>query len=101
LTSTAATEARDERDKRRQASIFQDSLGQWLEGKTRTTWEDIAQRYLLLAAKEKWKDRALQMEIAKALRALGWGSKVEKDGDQSVRAWVPNTPAKPREGVEV
>ncbi len=89
LNPEAATEASTERDQRRQASIYQDSLAEWLDGKKKTTWEDIAQHYLLLEAKEKWKDRALQMDIAKALRALGWWSHVAKVGKHSVRGWLP------------
>src|SRR6266487_727459 len=85
LTPEAATEASAERDQRRQASIYQDSLATWLNGKKETTWEEIAQQYLLLEAKEKWKDRALQMDIAKALRALEWRSQVTKVENRSVR----------------
>jgi predicted P-loop ATPase len=89
LTPEAATEASTERDRRRHASIYQDSLAAWLYSKKQTTWEEIAQQYLLLEAKEKWKDKGLQMEIAKALRALGWWSQVTTVGKRSARKWLP------------
>jgi putative DNA primase/helicase len=57
-------DAKNEREIRRQGSIYEDTLAVWLNGKTSTTWEDIAEHYLKLEAKEKWKDKPLQMEIS-------------------------------------
>ena len=93
LSSDGQEEAREEREARRQGSVYEDSLHTWLQGKTQTTWEDIAQSYLLLEAKEKWKDKGLQMEVAKALHALGWERAFDKDpGRKSIRIWIPRPP---------
>jgi hypothetical protein len=76
-----------EREVRRQGSVYEESLHAWLQGKHETTWEEIAEHYLLLEAKEKWKDKGLQMEVAKALRALGWRSKPKRDGTRVAKVW--------------
>jgi predicted P-loop ATPase len=85
------------RDERRQNSVYEDSLRDWLENKavgskTETTWEEIAEHYLHLEAKEKWKDKGLQMEIAKALHALGWTRKQVRVGKVNTKRWRPPCP---------
>jgi putative DNA primase/helicase len=76
-----------ERERRRQSSVYEDSLADWLGSKTETTWEEIARSYLLLEAKEKWANRALQMEVAKAMKALGWQSHQEWQRGKNTRMW--------------
>jgi predicted P-loop ATPase len=88
LSSDGQAQAQDERGARRQRSVYEDSLGEWLAGRLTTTWEEIAQSYLQLEAKERWKDKGLQMEIAKALRALGWRKKQRWLDGGKVRGWV-------------
>jgi predicted P-loop ATPase len=74
LSSDGAAGAAEVREERRQRSVYEDDLGNWLERhqKSVTWWEEVAVEYLNLKDKEQWKDRRAQMEIAKALKALGW-----------------------------
>jgi predicted P-loop ATPase len=73
LSSAGEYSAREAREERRQRSVYEDELADWLERthKTVTWWEQIADDWLTVD-KEKWPDRRIQMEVAKALRALGW-----------------------------
>jgi hypothetical protein len=87
LSTAGALNARVQREARRQGSVYETSLAEWLQGKTETTWEEIAEHYLKLEAKEKWKDKGLQMEIAKALRALDWRSKPKREGAHVAKVW--------------
>lgn len=67
---------------RRIATPFEDLLQTWLltplpdtfppQVRTTTTWQEIAERVLKIDSPEKWKDKGMQMDIAKAMRALGW-----------------------------
>lgn len=84
-------DATQEREARRQRSVYEGSLAVWLTGRLSTTWEEMAEHYLLLEAKEKWKDRGLQMEIAKALHALQWRAKQEWQSStkRNLRVWRP------------
>jgi putative DNA primase/helicase len=88
---TCEVDAAQEREARRQSSVYEGSLAVWLQNKASTTWEEIAEYYLLLEAKERWKDRGLQMEIAKALHALQWRVKQEWDGatKRNRKVWRP------------
>jgi hypothetical protein len=78
-----------EREERRVTSVYENALSSWLQGKDKTTWEDIARYFLLMETPERWKDRTLQMEIAKALKALGWTrGKQERVGGVRQRPWL-------------
>jgi hypothetical protein len=88
--STEGTEkARAQREERRQGSIYERTLGAWLEGKAFTTWEEIATGYLLLEHKDKWQDKMLQAEISKALHANGWRRKQRKLLKKNTWVWLP------------
>jgi predicted P-loop ATPase len=89
VSGTEADDVRAQLETRRQASVYEGALAEWLEGKVSVTWEEIAKGFLLLEAKEKWKDRGLQMEIARGMRALGWYNTPEKAGTRSFRRWRP------------
>ena len=123
LSSDGQQQAATERDARRQASVYEDALKCWLDseakmlptlnskdgtpGKLIITWELIANRFLGLDTKD-WKDRALQMEIGKAMGALGWVTRpqwlvpdqMKKLGlllpaemkGKTVRVWVQENP---------
>jgi predicted P-loop ATPase len=93
LSSDGQTEAAQEREARRQGSVYEDSLRDWLQRKEYTTWEEIAQHYLLLEAKEKWKDKGLQMEVAKALHALRWRKGQQRVNGKNTKVWHPMPPA--------
>jgi hypothetical protein len=88
LTPEALAIVKAEREERRVTSVYENALSGWLLDKHRTTWEDIARYFLLLETPERWKDRALQMEITKALKALGWtrGGR-ESEGGARRRFW--------------
>jgi hypothetical protein len=105
LSSDGMKEAKAQRELRRQFSVYEDTLGEWLD-KTRfamqvfegnesvtfttneTSWSEIAKYFLLLDTVEKWKDKALQMQIAQALGALGWENTVIWREGRSIRRWV-------------
>lgn len=78
FSDEAETEARDIREARREKSIYEDLLASWLpenasqENQTLVTWwEQIAEDCLDLH-KAQWSDKKIQMEVVRALRALGW-----------------------------
>ena len=88
--------AQEERELRRLVNPYETKLHEWLEyerwntvyytdsldshGKqvtvtftpNETSWPEIAQWCLGMAKPADWKDRSLQMQIASALRAIGW-----------------------------
>jgi len=92
LSSRGEATAEDVREERRQRSVYEDSLAAWLEqnGKKVVWWEMLAETYLKLD-KEKWADRRVQMEIAKALKALGWakGKRERIPGVGLIVPWRP------------
>jgi len=57
--------------------------------------QDVLAKGLKIGDPERWKDRALQMQAAQAMRALGWKVSVVKIRDiatgkwQSQRVWKP------------
>ena len=90
LSAEAEADACLERDVRRQASVYEGALAAWLasEGLLETTWEEIAQQFLF-APKDRW-TRGLQMEIARALKGLGWRCVITTRGNrQRARVWRP------------
>ena len=72
LTPTAEAEARAIRDDHRVRSVYEEPLSAWLVGRTLTCWQEICEHFLLLEAKERWKDTKLQKDIALAMVACGW-----------------------------
>jgi hypothetical protein len=94
LSSDGADAAQEAREERRQRSVYEDDLAAWLERtkKTVTWWEELARDYLLLS-RERWADRRAQMEIGKALKALGWSKDPrERMGDAGlVHPWRPGS----------
>ena len=102
------TQAKEAREERRQASIYESDLALWLHtgrftaaqlpGSTltpingETTWLEIATGFLRLDTPEKWKDQNLQKQVGHALKALGWEQKVVKRGGKSLRVWREEPP---------
>jgi predicted P-loop ATPase len=72
LSSDGAAVAAEVREERRQRSVYEDDLGDWLERTSRTVtwWEEIATEHLSLP-KDRW-NRNIQMAVTQALKALGW-----------------------------
>jgi hypothetical protein len=84
MSFAAEAEAIAQREAQRVASIYEDSLGEWLDHPSDETmpgvklapraeicWTEIAERFLRIE-REKWKDQALITQITRALRALKW-----------------------------
>jgi hypothetical protein len=74
---TSGPEATTEREVRRQQSVYEgEKLTAWLDVRKGSqqlcTWDEVAEDCFQIP-KDRW-NRALQMEIAKALKASGWAS---------------------------
>lgn len=85
-------EAKEARELRRVENVYEAPLREWLtitrharnppikddhgEPVTflpgETSWPELARYFLRLDTPEKWKDKSLQMQIAQALKAIGW-----------------------------
>ena len=66
-------DARVEREQRRQTSVYEgEELRAWLKRRNpaQCTWQEVAELHLMIP-KDRW-NKALQMEIGKALRAEKW-----------------------------
>jgi hypothetical protein len=91
LSPEAEKEARAIRDEHRVRSVYEEPLSTWLEGRKLTCWQELCEAFLLLEAKERWKDTKLQKDMAQAMVACGW--KQEKQQRVMpygvVRPWVP------------
>ena len=89
LSPEAEALAVEARENRRQTSIYQGELAQWLRLHPRqeTTWEELAREFLE-APRDRW-GKALQMEIAKALRGLGWRPRQERRDGAKKQIWRP------------
>ena len=89
LSAEGSAQAREERESRRVGNPYEQPLYVWLEYERdvepifknnakvifvsgETTWPEIAEWFLKLDSPEKWKDKSLQMQIAAALKAIGW-----------------------------
>jgi putative DNA primase/helicase len=90
LPPDALAQAQVEREHRRVINVYEDRLADFLEGRRETTWQEIAQGMLALDT-AGWKDKSLQMQIASALKTLGWSSKVLREGDKTRRVWQAKT----------
>jgi putative DNA primase/helicase len=90
LTPLAEKEAAAVREDHRIRSIYEEALGYWLDGRTITCWQEICEHFLLLEAKERWKDTKLQKDIAQAMVACGWTQDKQRrlPGYGVVRPWV-------------
>jgi putative DNA primase/helicase len=85
---TSGAEATTEREVRRQKSVYEgEKLEAWLYALRVVgqvcTWDEVAEKCFEIP-KDRW-NRALQMEIAKALKASGWIS----DRTTTHRYWKP------------
>jgi len=93
LSEEALIQAKEAREQRRIQNYYEQPLHEWLDqgrfqlkaidevtqkpvrltfDPNETTWPEIARWFLQLDTPEKWKDKGLQMQIASALRAIGW-----------------------------
>jgi Virulence-associated protein E len=94
LSSDGAAVAAEVREERRQRSVYEDDLGNWLERTKRkeTWWEEVATEHLEIP-KDRW-NRNIQMSVTLALKALGWVKEKRKRvyvGGESklVHPWEP------------
>ena len=91
-----------ERDARRKTSPYEDLLQAWLltpapntlppQLRTYTTWEEIATDALKMQTPEHWKDRNIQMDVANAMRALGWRHNKRRVNKGDPPKWVWDAP---------
>ena len=111
--------ANEARELRRQASDYEQPLHEWLEygrfdpghyeeyydvetnsykkkqvefTRNETSWPEIARWFLKIDAPERWKDRSLQIQIASALKALGWVSSPVWKFGRTTRIWTMPEP---------
>jgi predicted P-loop ATPase len=102
LGAEAEKQAKEMREEYRVRGVYEEALGHWLEttkqvlksdksidGWKETCWEELCKDFLLLEAKERWKDTRLQKEIAQAMVANGWqqGKQKTLEGYGKVRPW--------------
>jgi predicted P-loop ATPase len=101
LSPGGEAQAREIREDHRVRGVYEEALGNWLETTKQikkpgggveweeTCWEEICTKFLLLEAKEKWKDTRLQKEISQAMVANGWeqGKQKRLKGYGQVRPW--------------
>lgn len=102
-------EAKEQREARRQESVYESTLDAWLHegrltdehlrfagitpGKDYTTWQEIAVGYLKMDIPERWKDMGLQKQVGAAMKALDWYQTVDKDAKgKSIRVWKYEAP---------
>lgn len=101
---------REERDSRRLVNVYEAELAGWLNGdiggvapkykeygsppvstkkyREVVTWQEVAKDFLGIETPERWKDKALQMQIAQALKSLGWGHTRQAIDGVRTRCWV-------------
>ena len=95
LSPEADAEVRQVREDHRVRSVYEEALGRWLEDREgqATCWEEICTHFLLLEAKERWKDTKLQKDIAQAMVANGWRQDKQRRIAPygQVRPWVPTS----------
>jgi Virulence-associated protein E/Bifunctional DNA primase/polymerase, N-terminal/Primase C terminal 1 (PriCT-1) len=94
----------EERERRRESNYYEDALHEWLtvgrfaqaiyDGASvvqfqphETSWPEIARWFLKLDTPERWKDRGLQIQIANALKSLGWHPANVWKWGRSARIW--------------
>jgi putative DNA primase/helicase len=96
LSAEAEQELVERREDRRERSVYQDLLSDFLsrEGATLTSWQEIAERVLQLQPWQ-WKDKGLQKQIAQALVALGWESRTMRVEGKVRKCWVKRPPLLP------
>jgi putative DNA primase/helicase len=75
------------RKEKQDPNIYDDLVRRYLAGKDMTTLEEVFAVELQLEAKEKWKDKALQMQVSDAIKNAGW----ERATVNNVRSWVGPT----------
>jgi predicted P-loop ATPase len=106
LSPEGAEAAKDERERRRVINVYEDTLEQWLEAERftlvvfdannqpirfvpgETSWQEIARWCLKLETPAAWKDKSLQMQIAQALKTLGWRLMPTHRQGQRIKLWV-------------
>lgn len=83
--------AQAEQEDRRECDVWESVIADWLltRGKTRTRLRDVLE--LALDVPVSKQGRTEQMRAGKAMRQLGWASKLDRDGKSIERWWMPVT----------
>jgi putative DNA primase/helicase len=102
FSEEALAEAAEAREVRRVVNEYEDLLLTWLRTlwtesiptrlRTTTTWQEIAEKALRIESPERWKDKALQMQIAQAMRAIGWRRVKKRAPPDGVPVWLWEAP---------
>lgn len=90
------------REAHRKTSPYEDLLHRWLltpvqdtmppKVRTMTTWEEIASEALQMQTPEHWKDKSIQMDVANAMRALGWRHVKRRTNKGDPPKWIWDAP---------
>ena len=102
FSEEALAGAVEERERRRVVNEYEDLLRMWLYNlwteslppplRRQTTWQEIAEKALRIESPEKWKDKALQMQIAQAMRAIGWRRIKKRAPPDGLPVWLWEAP---------
>ena len=87
LSPAADAGAREQREERRQASVYEEPLSEWLRGRTETSFADVAKDCLHMPM-ERW-TKSVQMDVARALVACNWHRAQRKSGGKKRDVWIP------------
>lgn len=92
LSEEGTTEAVEVRKTRRIENPYEEGLSAFLDVRQETYWTEIARDFLGMRDKKEWADKSIQMQIASALKAMGWEQKkrVWREGNQ-VSLWTKTT----------
>lgn len=88
------------RDMRRTTNVYEEPLREWLDGvlsdgdspqnvyrRDEIGWPEIARDFLDITRKD-WKDKGLQMQIASALKAIGWEKQSKRVNGKVRKMWL-------------
>lgn len=89
LPEEASRQILEARKDRQIENGYKDALNEWLRAHRpeETSWPDIATCFLKIDL-EKWKDKNLQMQIAQALRLLGWEKRTVRREGTVRKVWI-------------
>jgi putative DNA primase/helicase len=88
MDATTKEEIASAREERRQPTVYEDSLRDWLTSQgAYVTWPVIAKDYLKIDEPEKWKDLSLQRQLIATFKALKWQHATVREGAKTFKAW--------------
>jgi predicted P-loop ATPase len=109
LSPAGGAAAIEERERRRIVNVYEDTLEEWLEAERftlvvygpnnqpvrfvpgETSWQEIARWCLKLQTPAEWHNKSLQMQIAQALKTLGWRLMPTRRQGRRIKLWTKIT----------